>query len=168
MLLVFSKPQRVGFFFYIFFKNNFLLIHAFIIIRGVIQIWLVYIFVSTKLHLWLSPQADEFIPWGCIKIIKVRKWTSSLLSPQLDEFIPWGCLEIIKSTSGQESIIKSIVGQVHPMRMPWNYQVHKWTSLLLSPQLDEFIIKSTIGRVHLMRMPWNYQVYKWTSLLSSP
>ena len=32
---------------------------------------------------------------------QVHKWMGSLLGPQVDEFIPWGCLEIIKSKSGQ-------------------------------------------------------------------
>ena len=33
--------------------------------------------------------------------------------------------------------------RVHPMRMPRNYKIHKWTSSLLSPQVDKFITKST-------------------------
>ena len=113
--------------------------HTFITIKGVIQIWLVYVCASKKLHLLLSPQMDKFILWGCLEVIKstsgrihykVHKWTSSshkdalkLLSPQVDEFI-----------------IKSINGRVH-------YLVHKWMSSshndalkLLSPQMNEFII----------------------------
>ena len=70
--------------------------------------------LQNQVHKWTDH------PKGCLQNSLVHWWTSLLRSPQVDKFIT-------RSLSGRVHYEVYLSGQSH-------YQVHNWTSLILSPQ----------------------------------
>ena len=63
-----------------------------------------------------SPQVDRFIALGCLKIIKVHKWTSSSHKDAL-KLLVYKWMSLLLSPQVDEFITKTISGQIHYKRM---------------------------------------------------